>query len=94
MQHVITCQMVHKKYLAGHKYHAQAADKAHSALKKQRKKNKNKYGFDQKEVQVRNHRVMLQYYLDQTEMQVRNYHVTSQCWTTSTGRKYTMLITV
>ena len=50
-------QVVFKKYQAGHKYHSNAFDKAQSALKKQKKKNKNKYGgFDQKELQVNAHK--------------------------------------
>ena len=46
-------QVLHKKYQSGHKYHATAVDKSTSALKKHKKKTKNKYGYDQKEIQVR-----------------------------------------
>ena len=49
---VLILQLVHKKYLAGHKYHLSPYEKAQLALKKQKKKNKNKFGFDQKELQV------------------------------------------
>ncbi len=46
-------QLIHKKYIAGHKYHSGPLEKAQAALKKHRKKSKAaKYGFDQKEFQV------------------------------------------
>ena len=45
-------QGLHKKYMTGHKYHLTPYEKAQMALKKQKKKNKNKFGFDQKELQV------------------------------------------
>ena len=44
---------MHKKYLAGHKYHIGPLEKSSAALKKQRKKSKAaKYGFDQKGHQI------------------------------------------
>lgn len=45
--------MLHKKYGAGHKYHLGIFDKSNNVLKKYKKKAKAKYGFDQKEMQVR-----------------------------------------
>ena len=44
--------MVYKKYIAGHKFNQSPYEKARAALRKQRKKAKNKFGFDQKEMQV------------------------------------------
>ena len=48
----IVLQMIHKKYMTGHKFHVTPFEKAQNALKKQKKKNRNKFGFDQKELQV------------------------------------------
>ena len=47
-------QSIHKKYQAGNKYHISPLDKAQKTLKNHRKKHKSaKYGFDQKDRQVR-----------------------------------------
>ena len=43
---------MYKKYSTGHKFHAAPFEKAQAALKKQKKKNKTKFGFDEKEMQV------------------------------------------
>ena len=50
-------QSLYKKYTSGHKLHMAPFEKAQTALKKQKKKNKNKFGFDQKELQVRHERL-------------------------------------
>ena len=47
-------QAIHKKYHAGNKYHLTPLEKSQKVLKNHRKKNKSaKYGFDQKDIQVR-----------------------------------------
>ena len=38
--------------MTGHKYYLSPYDKAQTALKKHKKKTKNRFGFDQKEMQV------------------------------------------